>query len=574
MSAWPLSLGIAIALSLQIAASSSPQVKTLLAVESNHPDPQVKTVLTAESNHPETSTFAFGEEVELTFSASGLPVNSRTTLQVVIHDDKGGIIGTDRVALTADGSGKAQAVYFAPARKLGYYEVNARLPDGTGIASLGSRPAGFFTYAVVPDPAKRIDYGSTRSRFGLQGGFNSKAVVIPYLGVRYYLYGHDWSHLEPDAPGQFSDDSRRKRHVDMPFADPPPLASLVWNGKPWRMYAIAQVTSASLPSWAMVPGTGGRFCKTFGMLSDAGKRELGPFVTAQAHAFAASNPATTPRIYQVTWEPADFCFTGTPAKLVDMYALSYRAIHEADPKALVAGPTLFIYDLSSRELDDLLSVGLGRYLDVLSIHPYTEHWPPENPGVAILRHQMQATRKAAGHPIGLIGTEHGFASEEVGNLGKAQGDIRTTLMMLGEGASFDFGFYVADTFTSAGEKAGAGSRGFYWNLNPRIRYGTDKLGPKIIVPAFAAMTKMLDGSTALGELPNVNGTQIGYRFLRNSQEIDVAWDYKGQSTFAAQHYAGMCDWMGNCTEMPKSGQIRLTGSPVYLLRTAARRYAS
>jgi len=58
------------------------------------------------------------------------------------------------------------------------------MADGTSLTTLGTRPAGFLTYAVVPDPVTRVNYGDAASRFGLQGGFSTQqGTVIPYLGV-------------------------------------------------------------------------------------------------------------------------------------------------------------------------------------------------------------------------------------------------------------------------------------------------------------------------------------------------------------------------------------------------------
>lgn len=523
-------------------------------------------VLSVETNRPESSTFALGEAVQLSIAVAGVAPRSHHHVAITIRDATGALLATQPVALVADDTGKAAATFNPPAREMGYYEVGARLDDGTTIAPLGTRPAGIASYAIVPDPRQRVDYGPKLSRFGLQGGFSPKALVEPYLGVRYYLYGHDWAHLEAQRPGQFAHDPARAGPVARPFADPPSLAALSWNGTPWNMYPLAQVTSAGLPAWAIQPGTTGKICKGFGGLNDAGARSLGAFARAEASAFAASNPQTSPRIYQITWEPAaGWCFGGSPQDLVNIYALSVDEIRKADPDALIAGPTLFIDRASSTQLDALLAAGLGKYIDILSVHPYVQSAPPEKADfIPILRHQMQAVTQAAGHPVGLIGTEHGFTSTGVGNLAKAQYDIRTTLMMLGEGARFDFGFYVAD-FWSGHAIDSAQTYGFYWNLNPKIAFGTDKLGPKIAAPAYAGMTWLLDGSVSEGPMAGLSGTQLGYRFRRGGREIAVAWDYAGSSRLAVPSGARVCDWMANCSSRPAPATIPIDGTPVYFI---------
>jgi len=72
--------------------------------------------------------------------------------------------------------------------------------------------------------------------------------------------------------------------------------------------------------------------------------------------------------------------------------------------------------------------------------------------------------------------------------------------------------------------------GYYWNLDPKIIYGTDKIGPKPAVPSYAAMTFILDGTSSAGAHSNLSGTQMGYRFQRDSTTILALWDYQAASS--------------------------------------------
>jgi len=523
--------------------------------------------LTAQTNHSSTNTFALGETVSLDLRADGLAPNASTGLEIFISDEQGHALAHRSTTILADGAGHAQIELPAPADHYGYYEVKATLANGTALPAQGTRPAGILSYAVVPDPAKRTDYGPEKSHFGFQGGYNDKAPVLRYLGAHYFHGGGGWIAMEPSAPGQFTPRTGRiaggapgKPWVHLALQDGSPQQA------PWHMYAISTVTNAGIPAWALEAGTQGKVCKGFGALNSAGRQAFPGFAGRLAQEFAAVWPDTHPRIYQVTWEPGKtWCFGGTPDQLVAYYALAYDAIHKADTEALVAGPTLFMQTASANELDGLLAAGLGRYLDVLSIHPYVmpnDIAPEKAQFLPLLHRQLAAVQKAKGHPVPFIGTENGYESDYGGLLEQARRDLRVTLMMLGEGARFDFGFYVHD-FWDAGHPTQIRSFGYYWNLNPRVPFGSDMLSPKPVAPAYAVMSWLLDGSQAQGPASGLSGTQVGYRFLRAGQQTEVVWDYGNGSTLAVPAGAKVLNWMGNPVSHGKT--IDLTGSPVYLL---------
>jgi hypothetical protein len=255
-------------------------------------------------------------------------------------------------------------------------------------------------------------------------------------------------------------------------------------------------------------------------------------------------------------------FGGTPEQFVEFYKLSYSAIHAADPKAIVMGPTLFPGDDTT--LGKLLSAGLGDYIDAVSMHPYVS-FPPENNGlVSNIRRQQQMVTTAKGHAIPFFGTEHGYASGVIGLLDQALGNVREAIILLGEGFRFDFAFYIAD-FWQHDVTETQGTFGYYWNLNPTITFGTDKIGPKPVVPAFATMTFWLDGTSTSGPIANLGGTQMGYRFHRGGSTILALWDFKSPSSTvtlpAPSQTVQVCNWMDNCTTRSTSGALALTLGP-------------
>ncbi len=164
------------------------------------------TTLVGDTSLPDISTFARGESVGLTFTVNGLKTTEKpVTLELSIVDEHDQQIETKTIPVQADSNGRWQTQVSAPGQKLGFYRVYAKLSNGVPLQAAGSRPAGFLTYAVVPDPAQRRDYGETGSRFGMQGGFGPWAdKVLALLGARWVLDGGlEWKKQEPDHAGQF-----------------------------------------------------------------------------------------------------------------------------------------------------------------------------------------------------------------------------------------------------------------------------------------------------------------------------------------------------------------------------------
>jgi hypothetical protein len=528
--------------------------------------------LTADTNRGNNSTFVLGEDVAITFRATGLAPSTMTTLSVSVIDELDNEIDKTALAMSADSSGNATVSFAPPTSRYGYYRVNALLPDGNTIPQLGTRPKGFISYAIVADPAKRTNYGDTGSRFGMQGGFSPlQGSVIPYLGVRYILDSSGWTALEPSDPEQFSQ-SRSQANAEGKAYPPKNVATdaVIYNGAPWPTYGISALSRASVPHWALQSGTTGTLCKSMGALNSAGVSGLQSFAQALGAEVAKDYANQSAHYYQVTWEPENsWCFGGSPQQLVQFFELSYAALHAADPKAVVTGPTLFPVDTAA--LNKLWSAGLAKYVDAVSMHPYVQ-WPPETNGlVSQVRAQMKAANSAKGASVPFVGTEHGFTSGSFGELNGALGDIRSTIILLGEGFKFDFAFYVADFWEKNASEIG-NTYGYYWNLDSKLPFGTDKLAPKPAVPAYSAMTYLLDGTTTGGPLSNLDGTQMGYRFLRGETSILVLWDYHASSSRVTLSVPNqslqICDWMGNCKQTSiASGTLNVSvgAEPIYII---------
>jgi hypothetical protein len=534
--------------------------------------------INVDSSKPASSTYVQGERIEIHFhiSAANQGIVSAVTYKII--DESGNTVVAERQQkISVDNTGSADFTAIVPSDRTGYYSVVATLSDGTSIPALGTRPAGVFSYAVVMDPASRQDYGDQLSRFGLQGGFNRDVNVIPLLGVRYvFQQAAEWGSAEQNSPGQFRKSIDTARAAgSASLRNKSDLEKLNFNGQKWQTYVIAMLTQGKLPKWALDAASAGKSGGgvNFSAIAADKRQDFTAFAAAHAEEVAFDYPNQTSHIYQVTWEPMfPDGYGGTSAQLVDIYKLSYDAIHRNDGRAMVAGPTLVLYKASEQQLRDLLKAGFADYIDVFSLHAYEESdkWPLEISGFKedLLR-QVSLVREAAHKQVPFISTEHGFQSEKYGILNQALANIRSTVILLGEGAQIVINFYVAD-FWNKSPQTGGQSWGFYWNLNPALEYGTNKVGPKPVVPAYAAMTYILDGSQSQGPIQGLSGSQMGYQFARGDTQILVLWDYMSASNvalIAGNDSPKICDWMGNCAAAPlrTSSTLKLSAKPTYVI---------
>jgi hypothetical protein len=577
------------------------------------------------NNQPNGSFILGGTTPTLSFQVTGATPNVSTYISYTVSDETGQVIaGPNQIPITTNGSGNASpSAVNAHASKLGYYRVDANMADGTILyptgSTLGTLPPGFVTYAVMNNPDSRYTYSSSLSHFGIEdqmsGSPSNSTVpssVLAYLGVRWVGYlQQQWAALEPIAPNTFSG--------TLPISYWNTTASVTPTNASWQTYNVFYFTAAQIPAWAQQSGTCGSIETSMCALNSTAVSELPTFAAAYATAAKAQFPSQT-RYYQILWETygsADW--GGTDTQLKQYFDLVYSAIHTADSSAVVAGITMFPSTENAYRNLNAVSGGTAFYneLDAISMHPYeATGWPPElNNGTyghtfpttpvnivypnlsfkTALDDHYAVMLAAGGHAYPMIGTEHGYSSEQIDNISsfnptvranvdlglleQAQADIRQTLIFLGEGGQFDTLFKIADFWVSSPSAERANLWGVYFTLDSgngvNGQYGSTYLGPKPAAPAYSAMTWILDGyDTSNGVVPGLTGTQTGYSFTRTvptANTIWALWDYAASSTASVAVPAGpyqLCDWMGNCTSHTSSGTVSgtLTGSPLYIIQ--------
>lgn len=463
-------------------------------------------VLTGDTSEPRTSTFILGERVGLSFHASGGSAHSSVNLLVSIVDEHGKVVDRKTLDMSFDAHGKGKVALEAPGG-LGFYRVNATLDDGTKLSALGSRPAGCLTYAVVRPPSERKAVTEKEAFFGMQGGYGPNGgMLMERLGIRWILDSSlNWNRNEPKAAGEFKPD---------PDAGPSAPANPNWE-------TFALPTLFHVPSWAVVPETE---AYDTGRLTPDGEMAWEAYCRKAAAEYMVKYPNRMERIYQITWEPnPPWGFKGRDEDLVRIYEIAYRALHDTDPRAVVAGPTRSLETDEFDKIERLFSKGLGQYLDAFSIHPYFS-LDAEQGG---LLREIRALKAVVGNQkngkLELMGTEQGGSTWENPDkeINQARGLMRQNLIMKGEGFRMNFAFYIVDYRTKS-----ESGYGYYFNLVDGVPWGPAKMSPKPVAAAYAAQSFLLEGYEPVGVVEWLGGSTLGYAFQRGEDTILALWDFR------------------------------------------------
>ncbi|MGN6318974.1 hypothetical protein [Trinickia sp.] len=557
-----------------------------------------------------TRTFALGSAFDLAITTRAA---QNDTVAWQVQDDW----GVARASGAFPVKSGAQTVTLSCASTLaGYFSVSASLvSSGNSLASLGTRPAGIATFGVRPDvsdvlPAVAYTH-EDQHRFGGQGTDYLKAgqtccsgdgyrPLDTDLGLSWANDTRSWYVEEPNGPNTFAPGTST-------------LAPYLTQGDIMRLIQLD-----GIPAWASPTGaqTEGYAPKTESAFQDYASR-VG---TDAAQIRAAYFPTQSSNYYQITWEPdggGPTQWADTDANFVAMYQAAYKGLHSTDPNAVVMGVTAAMVRTNTAWLKRLAPLGIGQYLDGLTIHGYYDagtspSHPPErlatapDPATAAnalpasmreLRATMTQTLKPGAK---LFATETGISYDNGTSYGAnyptpnvlfAHGAVvaRSHLILLGEGADMTYVFYASDTPDSPP------GYGMFFDLDhANGTYGASNISPKPAAMEVAAMTRIVDGTTTLGYLNNVPAGVYGYAFqrLNGGKIVTALWTHDNAhwsaSTGFSETYsvpyalqvdaAGtsgqvtVLDAMGNAAQFPYSdGQVKLTltESPIYVVSTNA-----
>jgi hypothetical protein len=475
----------------------------------------------------------------------------------------------------------------------GYFAASGKLQNsGATEPQLGSRPAGYASFGVLPNVAALVPAVTgalDQHRIGLQGANyvesgiccsgNGLQPVNGHLGSTWVLDQRSQATTEPANASQYNPATY-------------PLDPGLQQGTLARI-----VTMNGLPAWASTAPSASAV-GTYPPKSFSAFQSYSALVGEEsARIHAQYIPNQQKNYYQVTWEPDPGPSTqwmGTDAQFVALYQAVWNGVHSSDPDAAVMGPTTQALATCGDWITRLAPLGFTKYLDAVACHGYyavaaSSSIPPEPAG---LPGQVQGLRKVMMNllPAGtkLFVTETGISypmgSQYSGSYPTAavltehaEAVVRTHLIMLGEGVDTSFLFYSADFAQNVGF-------GMYFNLSMGVtadNFNSPNISPKPATLAVAAATRLVDGSRSLGALTNLPSGGYGYSFLltdkthamtalwAHNSSFDASISYQLQvDSPGASGTVIVFDAMGNPKSVPYTNgaiQVMLTEMPVYVM---------
>ncbi len=487
-------------------------------------------------NHPDLSLYERGDEAWAELSWSGNDPQP-TVPEFALFDHE----GKSLQKLTAVKNGDAWKIAL-PTNRLGYYEVRATGANSAQvIPELGSRPAGRLTWSVVekinPNPSNDFTssflsaQGTTiLQKSGPKANFGWDA--YPYLGVQSWGVGYHWGHLEADGPGTFEKNIAKDPNPQW-IRELKVVPYFHLNGTPMWAVDISRLPEKerSGRSTQRVPPKDWAAWEAF-------LEKLIPYLV-KSYDFLPE------RVYEVMWEPMiPWGWYGTPEEIVKTFEIAHKVVRKHDPKGKIAGPTLS--GLNDREYyEKLLKAGLGRYLDIVSFHPY-KGYPPESSNIA---ESLQAIRAVniqyMGRDVPFMGTEYGYPQGVTGSaLNQGYGLAASILIFKGEKATKQTLFYLADY-------AGEPGYGMNYNLVPKLPFGPSKISPKPAVALVRAAADQVARAESIGKLDYLGSGIWGYVYQDKSSRTILAaiWDATDQNRSivfdAGQPKVDVVDQFGN-----------------------------
>ena len=229
---------------------------------------------------------------------------------------------------------------------------------------------------------------------------------------------------------------------------------------------------------------------------------------------------------------------------------------------------------TNQQLEELFQLGLAKWIDGFTSHPYKQYPPERNNLVSDLRATREKLNHYAGREIPMFNTESGLVSDGSpdSELRQACGLVRHALISLGEGIRFSMAFYEHDYGPTTKD-----AFGFFYNLDPKNVWNTNKdKMPKPAVPAYAAASFLLDGHRPVSPIEWLGDTAIGYAYEREGNVTLALWDFGDSGTVVKLPVGApkvtVYDMMGNSVKTVTANgilKLSLENAPVYVTGVSA-----
>jgi hypothetical protein len=517
-----------------------------------------------------------------------------------MQDYLGGIAGSGTFSVAA---GTHTYTLSCKSAVAGYFSITGTLSSAGGtLPTAGTRPPGIATFGVLPSVSPFIPAvafaNMDQHRFGMQG-FNDNGAMLAAIGISQTPDDRELSAMEPNGPNTWTPS----------LSDLDPFYK---SGKVMRLVRLDGIPAWASPTGAYQDDTN---APTNLAYYQSYMARVGTDTAAIRQAYF---PNQQNNYYQVTWEPQ---WADSQSNFVAMYEAVYKGVHSTDPRAVVMGPTNPFpancqTECTSGYLETYAALGLGQYIDGVTTHgfynagTYPAHPPelydtdpnPENVPNALDKQmqQLRSTMQSVKPNMRLWSTELGISydpniaygsSSISANQLYAQAAVaaRAHLIILGEGAQVTYFFYGADYPNEIGYGT------FFDIAHPQGQFGATNVSPKPEAMAFAAMTRIIDGTQTLGRLNGLPSMTYGYAFqqLGHGAVITALWTHNNAywptsgGAYSATHSTAyaltvdsrgtkgrvtVVDMMGNPTTVPYSNgvvNLTLTESPIYVVSSNA-----
>ncbi|HID06074.1 MAG TPA: hypothetical protein EYP10_02890, partial [Armatimonadetes bacterium] len=359
---------------------------------------------------------------------------------------------------------------------LGYFDMHVQLCDARGVVRERK-----FSVGIVNPLSPKDDAVTSEAPFGIWvGGYG----LPKKIGIRWgRRYCQPWD-FEPRGEAY-----RWLRHPDEPFELRLP------NGKlSWVTYF------RGMPKWLTRRPDRPDFLK----FPPKDWNEYARFIQ-----WYVSRTKDKLKVWEVWNEPVPYAYwMGTVEEVVKLHEVTYKAVHTADPNAVVIGPCPYTFVWWF--LERFFELGGAKWIDAISIHTYRPHSDsPEGTNFAGDLERLRKLLKPYPHLRDIYITEMGYASWAVGEVRQADYLVRTIVIALAHGVRV----IIWHMFWDWNDKDLEGGHGI-------LRYDHT---PKPALVAYAVLINQLMRAKFIGEVAGLPQKCMGYRFAKDGNEIWVLW---------------------------------------------------
>ncbi len=496
------------------------------------------------------------------------------------------LVDSGRINVTPKQMKEALDLEFKP-EKAGCYFVELNLEKSRiTIPWEGSRPKGYVTFGILPElqalPLKKPE----DSRFGMCGITNIEEDKYAPLGTMLGIHWADYVFFpfrKEKSRGEWKEVS--KEEVERLWRVPYPK-SQIQNLRSAARHQIATLNFLhGLPHHLVkVPdelrGKKVKALESAYIYNDpAYYRDLiGRMVRTVRNFRETKLTYMTRSRYLIHWEP-DWSWRGSTDEFLQMYRDASRAIRENDPSGMLLGTNHGVLERAVPRMSELFEKGLADFIQGVAVHLYflpVRALPEEKNLHGNCREMRRLTDRWLGRNAPLMNTEWGTCAvktllvDHPLLMNHMYRFIRGHLIALGEGFTTTYFFYSTDYNFIGYPDGGEHGYGMTFNLS-WTNFGGLNCQPKPTYMAAAAMTRLLEGTQALGRLDYLDSDVFVYSFRRGSENLLVVWSPYGEREVrlrTGRETIRKFDIMGNFEELVSpDGMLTLRADeyPVYLL---------